>query len=49
MIYSTKQIGEGGPIMDDQKLVLDEIRNLSNSDVPESKISIAPDGYLSIK
>ena len=49
MIYSTKQIGEGGPIMDDQKLVLDEIRNLSNSDVPESKIRIAPDGYLSIK
>jgi hypothetical protein len=49
MIYSTKQIGEGGPIMDDQNSVLDEIRNLSNSDVPESEILIKPSGYFSKK
>ena len=49
IIYSTKQIGEGGPIMDDQNSVLDEIRNLSNSDVPESEILIKPGGYFSKK
>jgi hypothetical protein len=35
--------------MDDQNSVLDEIRNLSNSDVPESEILIKPGGYFSKK
>lgn len=49
MIYSTKQIGEGGPIIDDDNSVLQEIINLTKTDVPESEIVINQNGYFSKK
>lgn len=49
MIYSIKQVGEGGPIIDTENSVIKEIINLTASDVPESEILINPNGYLSKK
>ena len=45
-IYSTKQIGEGGPIIDNDNLALKEIINLTQSDIPESPIIINQNGYI---
>ena len=45
-IYSTKQIGEGGPIIDNDNMALKEIINLTQSDIPESPIIINQDGYI---
>ena len=45
-IVSTKQIGEGGPIIDEEQLVLKEIINLTKSDVPESQIVVEPNGFI---
>ena len=48
-IFSTKQVGEGGPIIDDDQLVLKEIINLTKSDIPESQIIIDETGLISKK
>lgn len=45
-IYSTKQVGEGGPILDNDQMVLKEIINLTKSDIPESQIMIDQTGYI---
>ena len=48
-IYATKQVGEGGPIIDDEKTVIKEIINLTKSDVPESQIMLDENGVISKK
>lgn len=48
-IFSTKQIGEGGPVMDPEQKVLKEIITLSKIDVPESKLVIDDNGQVCIK
>ncbi len=45
-IYSIKQIGEGGPIIDNDQMALKEIINLTQSDIPESPIIIKPNGLI---
>jgi hypothetical protein len=45
-IYSIKQIGEGGPIIDDDQMALKEVINLTQSDIPESPIIIKPNGLI---
>ncbi len=45
-IVSTKQIGEGGPIIDEEQLVLKEIINLTKLDVPESQIVVEQNGLI---
>ena len=46
MIYSTKQLGEGGPIIDTNNSVLQEIINLTKTDVPEAAITIKSNGFI---
>jgi hypothetical protein len=45
-IYSIKQIGEGGPIIDNDQMALKEVINLTQSDIPESPIIIKPNGLI---
>ncbi|MBC7486605.1 MAG: CapA family protein [Cytophagaceae bacterium] len=48
-IFSTKQIGEGGPILDPEQRVLKEMITLNKIDVPESKLVIDDNGQVCIK
>ncbi len=48
-IYSTKQIGEGGPIEDNDQMALKEIINLTQSDIPESLLTIKQNGIINKK
>ncbi len=48
-IFSTKQVGEGGPVMDETQRVLTEIMNLTKSDVPENKLLIDENGSVQVK
>ena len=48
-IYSTKQVGEGGPVIDADKTVIKEIINLTKSDVPESQIMLDENGVITKK
>ncbi len=48
-IHSFKQIGEGGPITDNDKLAISLIKKLSENDIPESPLSITSEGVLSVK
>ena len=48
-IYSTKQVGEGGPVIDEDKTVIKEIINLTKSDVPESQIMLDKNGVITKK
>lgn len=45
-IHSCKQPGEGGPIIDPDKEVLQEIISLNQTDLPESNLKIGADGSL---
>jgi len=45
-IYSIKQIGRGGPIIDNDQMALNEIINLTKSDIPGSPIIIKKNGYI---
>lgn len=45
-IYSTKQIGEGGPILDEQNRALKEIQQLTRKDIPECTLEIEADGSI---
>jgi len=45
-IYSIKQIGRGGPIIDNNQMALKEVINLTQSDIPESPIIIQKNGYI---
>ena len=45
-IYSTKQVGEGGPIIDDQNLALKEIIELTKIDIPNGFLNIESDGSI---
>ncbi len=48
-IISTKQLGEGGPVLDENQLALKEIITLTKEDVPESPLSIGKDGEINLK
>jgi poly-gamma-glutamate capsule biosynthesis protein CapA/YwtB (metallophosphatase superfamily) len=45
-IYSTKQVGEGGPFLDPEDGALKEIISLTATDIPEAPISIGKDGVV---
>jgi hypothetical protein len=45
-IYSIKQIGEGGPIIDDDQMALKEVIKLTQSDIPESPLLIKANGLI---
>ena len=47
-IYSTKQPGEGGPVMDDTNGALKEIIKLTAADIPECKLRIGEDGNIEL-
>jgi hypothetical protein len=47
-IYSTKQLGEGGPLIDKENRALKEIQELMRTDIPESILNIESDGYIII-
>ncbi|MDF2457268.1 MAG: CapA family protein [Cytophagaceae bacterium] len=48
-IISTKQIGEGGPILDPDQSALNEIISLTQTDLPESNLVIGTDGLVKTK
>ena len=45
-IHSCKQPGEGGPRIDPENEVLQEIISLNQTDLPESNLKIGADGSL---
>lgn len=45
-IYSTKQLGKGGPVIDEQNRALKEIQELMRTDIPESILNIESDGTI---
>lgn len=45
-IYSTKQIGKGGPIIDTEQTALNEIINLTKTDIPECTLRIMNNGLI---
>jgi poly-gamma-glutamate capsule biosynthesis protein CapA/YwtB (metallophosphatase superfamily) len=45
-IYSTKQLGEGGPVMDEENRALKEIQKLTRADIPECNLNIESDGKI---
>jgi poly-gamma-glutamate capsule biosynthesis protein CapA/YwtB (metallophosphatase superfamily) len=45
-LYSIKQIGEGGPIIDDDQMALKEVIKLTQSDIPESPLLIKANGLI---
>lgn len=47
-IYSTKQLGEGGPVIDKENRALKEIQELMRTDIPESILNIESDGDIII-
>ena len=46
-IYSIKQIGRGGPIIDNSNKALKEIIELTKTDIPECQLNINNDGNIS--
>lgn len=48
-ITSTKQLGEGGPILDPESKVLQEIMELTKSDIPNCPLIIDSDGTVKLK
>lgn len=47
-VISTKQLGEGIPVLDEEGQALKELRALSEADFPESPLLISEDGRLSL-
>jgi hypothetical protein len=45
-VVSTKQLGEGIPVLDEEKQALKELQELSKSDFPESPLVITDEGEL---
>jgi poly-gamma-glutamate capsule biosynthesis protein CapA/YwtB (metallophosphatase superfamily) len=45
-IHSTKQLGEGGPVLDEQNSVLKDIKELTRIDIPECILKIESDGTI---
>ena len=48
-IHPYKQIGEGGPIIDEQNQAVKEIQELTQTDIPECILNIQSDGIITIK
>jgi poly-gamma-glutamate capsule biosynthesis protein CapA/YwtB (metallophosphatase superfamily) len=48
-IFSIQQLGEGGPILDPSNGALNEIIKLTQTDIPESPITINNNGIISLK
>lgn len=45
-VVSIKQIGEGGPVLDETHWALREIQSLTQQDIPEASIIITDDGII---
>lgn len=45
-IYSTVQLGKGGPIIDEQNRALKEIQELTQTDIPECMLKIESNGTI---
>lgn len=45
-IYSIKQLGQGGPVIDEQNHALKEIQELMRTDIPECILNIKSDGTI---
>lgn len=45
-IHSTKQIGKGGPVLDENNKVLNEIIKLTKTDIPECDLLINSEGVI---
>jgi len=43
-VVSTKQLGEGGPVLDAAKGALKQVSSLTKTDLPELKLQIKDDG-----
>ncbi len=48
-IYSTHQLGSGGPVIDDSNKVLHKIKELTLQDFPETALEILDDGLITFK
>lgn len=48
-IFSVRQPGAGGPVLDASNAALNEIINLTRLDFPESELAISPDGRVTRK
>lgn len=46
-VYSIKQVGNGGPVLDPSNKALKEIQFLTGKDIPEAPIIIGDDGIIS--
>lgn len=47
-IYSTKQLGRGGPVIDEENRALKEIQELTRKDIPECLLNIDSTGTITI-
>jgi poly-gamma-glutamate capsule biosynthesis protein CapA/YwtB (metallophosphatase superfamily) len=48
-IISMIQLGEGGPVMDENKCAAKKIKELTMTDFPGTKLSISDDGIITVK
>ncbi|HEY8401066.1 MAG TPA: CapA family protein, partial [Cytophagaceae bacterium] len=48
-IFPIVQLGEGGPVPDDQKRVIFKMKELTETDFPEAKITITESGKILLK
>jgi hypothetical protein len=48
-VFSIKQPGEGGPVIDVLSTALNELIELTNTDFPETPLQIVPDGWIKKK
>jgi poly-gamma-glutamate capsule biosynthesis protein CapA/YwtB (metallophosphatase superfamily) len=45
-IIATKQIGEGEPVLDESRAVIEKIKQLTREDIPEARLIIGDDGLV---
>ena len=48
-VTSIKQLGEGGPILDDNQGAFEQIKSLTTIDIPELKVNFSSNGTFSFK
>jgi poly-gamma-glutamate capsule biosynthesis protein CapA/YwtB (metallophosphatase superfamily) len=48
-IISTRQLGQGGPVLDAQNKAIEEIKTLTETDIPDCLLNIHSDGTIFMK
>lgn len=48
-VISTKQLGAGGPVLDEANGAMEQIKILTSQDIPELKVTFEPDGTFYFK